>query len=94
MPGARYKKCRPPMRKVTYIEVKRKRGSFWKEVDAPRKAGSSIHIGTPSTSSRQQPNQSAFDDYSTWNDIPLDFPRQSKVRGIDSATKDAHNDRT
>jgi hypothetical protein len=61
--------------------------------NAPRKAGSSTHIRTPSTSSEQQLNQSAFDDYSTWNDILLVFPHWSKVHGIDSAIKDAYNDR-
>lgn len=80
------------MRKVTYIEVKRKRGSFWKEVNAPRKAGSSNYIGTPSTSSRQRLHHSDIDDYSTWNDIPIDFPHRSKVSCIHLRVSEAYND--
>ena len=93
MPGARYKKCRPPMRKVTYIEVKRKRGVFWKEVDTLRKAGSSNYTGTPSTAPRQHPNCGAVDDYLAWNDIPIDLPRRSKVRCIHLVIWDIYNNR-
>jgi hypothetical protein len=46
MPGARHKKIQPPIRKVTYVEVKRKRGNFFREVTV---ASSPIMINqTPS----------------------------------------------
>jgi hypothetical protein len=32
MPGQRHKKIQPPIRKVKYVEVERKKGNFFKEV--------------------------------------------------------------
>jgi hypothetical protein len=46
MPGARYKKIHAGVHKVTYVEVKRKKGNFYKEV---RVASSPIKIGQGST---------------------------------------------
>ena len=53
MPGARHKTIYPPIRKVTYVEVKRRKGNYFKEVPAPSSPIKTYHspsISTPSTS--------------------------------------------
>ena len=47
MTGTHYKKLHPCINKVKYVEVHRKRGSFYKEVMIPNLQG---YIGTPSPS--------------------------------------------
>jgi hypothetical protein len=80
MPGAHYKKLHPRINKVKYVEVHRKRGSFYKEVMSPNQATVQGSIGTPSTSiANNLQDSGTLEGYENWSDIPMYNPPHTKV---------------
>ena len=79
MTSTHYKKLRPPIKKVKYVEVHRKRGSFYKEVMLQNQSSIQRSGGMPSTSMMQHAQYNPVDGSENWNDIPIYNAPHTKV---------------
>ena len=79
MPGSRYRKFNPAITKVKYIEVKRTRGSFYKEIKAPRQRSAPASPAKRPTTTNHLEFSPGLAGYDNWSDIPIYTAPHTKV---------------
>jgi len=77
MPGAHYRKLRPGIRKVQYVEVHTRKQSFYKPVTSNEQPSPQVPVPPSPVHSRN--HQEAFQHYSNLDDIPIYTPPHGKV---------------